>query len=366
MRLGIFTFHGSDNYGSVLQAYALSRYLNKQGHNAEIVNYYFEYDYRQYKIFRTYRYKSNPISLASDILSLKHNILRKNNFEIFRKSYLPISENKYYDTISLSETLDIYDAFICGSDQIWNTRCTNGVNDAYFLKFSKNNSIKIAYAPSLGTDAFEELELKKIAAEIASFKSISLRETSSAQMIQPYIDNPIEIVLDPTMILDVKDYNRLLLNTNKPIQQSYIFMYILGSSRAYKNIINYGILLARQKNCKLIYIIENHNLLKFIYGHNVSGCSPNDFLSFIKDAKYVITNSFHATVFSVLFKKQFVSFSRGNSTSRIYDLLNNLGLSNRMNDICLDIDEAINYEIVHQKIEEKKIISKKFLEDSLK
>ena len=149
MKIGIITFHGADNYGSVLQAYALTEYLNDKGYDAEIIDYYFEHDYRQYKPFRTYLYSRQPKAFLSDVFSYSVHCKRIKNFQNFRKEFLKLSSVRIGASDGWQEIASYYDCFICGSDQIWNLNCTNGVCGPYFLDFVSGKR-KIAYAPSMG------------------------------------------------------------------------------------------------------------------------------------------------------------------------------------------------------------------------
>lgn len=320
MKTGILTFHGSDNYGSVLQAYALVTYLNQKGIDAETVDYNFEHDYRQYKVFRTYKYKSSPKAFVSDCISFVPHLKRRYNFAAFRRNYLRLSPKKISEVEELSSITKDYDAFICGSDQIWNLDCTNGVNDAYFLRFADKDKLKIAYAPSIGSYSLIQEDKEKLRERLAEFDAISVRESSMLGVMEQ-IDSGLkaQVVLDPTMLLTAEDYKNEL--TAEPADGKYIFVYILGGSKAYADILAYAREAASQIGCKIRYIIDNNNGLQRLPGKDFSGCSPCDFLALLRDAEYVLTNSFHATVFSILFHKNFTSFERGASTGRITDLL---------------------------------------------
>lgn len=325
MKIGILTFHGANNYGSVLQAYALATYLNRNGMDAETLDYYFEHDYRQYNLFRTYQYKGNPKAIVADCLSLLPHMKRKRNFEVFRTQYLKLSSKKMSSVEELRQIAPRYDAFICGSDQIWNLDCTDGVNDAYFLRFVPRGKRKIAYAPSMGSYSLKEKDRELLRESIADLDAISVREASMLDVIsQTNPERGVETVLDPTMLLTADDYECML--KEKTSQERFVFVYILGGSKAYADILKCAQNMAQQKGCGIRYVIDNKNGGLRFNGKDDSGCSPGDFLTMIRDAEYVMTNSFHATVFSILFHKNFAAFNRGKSTSRITDLLKMLGL----------------------------------------
>lgn len=365
MNIGILTFHGSDNYGSVLQAYALATFLNKTNAKAEIIDYYFEHDYRQYKVFRTYRYRTNPKAFVADCISFVPHLRRRHHFASFRSKYLPLSDKKITTAEELSSLAPKYDAFICGSDQIWNLNCTDGVTDAFFLRFVDSGKKKIAYAPSMGSYSLQQKDMRSLQEALSDFDAISVREPSMVDIInQIDPEAHVQAVLDPTMLLTATDYEKELINGK--INEHYIFVYILGGSKTYTGILDHARIMAKQKNCKIRYIIDNNNALKRLQGKDCSGCSPCDFLMLIRDAEYVLTNSFHATVFSILFHKQFTSFGRGLSTSRVTDLLHSLDLDHCFWSTEKEQFSCVNtYERVDSILEKKREKSIAFLNRTL-
>lgn len=365
MRIGIVTFHGADNYGSVLQAYALSRYLRTLGHEVDIIDYYFEHDYRQYQLFRTYRYKAHAASFVSDLISFAPHYKRKKNFAAFRKQFLPMTPHRASTIDELRELNDQYDGFICGSDQIWNLDCTDGVNAAFFLEFAEKGKRKVAYAPSMGSYALREEDKSAIGQSLDSFDAISVRESSMISLLAELVpQQKIAHVLDPTLLLTADDYRRGLTVTEK--NQHYIFLYILGGTKAYAGIIEQAKRLAQQRNAALFYIFDNNNGIFRLHGRDYSGCSPREFVSLIASADYVLTNSFHATVFSILFHKDFTAFSRGNSSGRITELLDSLGLGERFytkqGGLLGHMD---SYEAADRALDKQREVSRQFIRDAL-
>ena len=141
-KVGIMTFHGADNYGAVLQAYALHEWLRKNRYSPEFINYHSR-AYEKYDLFRSNRYRKRPIFFIEDILNYTTNKRRKNNFQAFRKEYLTVSETVYSKVADLDAVSDKYDWYICGSDQIWNPTINRGLDVAFLLSFVKNNQKKI-------------------------------------------------------------------------------------------------------------------------------------------------------------------------------------------------------------------------------
>lgn len=326
-KIGILTFHGADNYGSVLQSFALVKFLKKCGHNAEIINYNFEHDYRNYNLFRTHMYFQNPKSFFSDLYLLRPHLRRRNAFERFRNEHLIIS-NTVYDDANLHSANEVYDTFICGSDQIWNLDCTDGISPAYFLKFVGENKKKIAYAPSMGSCDLEKYDLDQLRKAVYRLDYVAVREASMQEKYQELcMDKKISLVLDPTLLLDMEDYQELLRIAPES-KSRYVFIYILGGTKFYNNIIDYALNYAAARGLEVKYVFDSNNGKAKPRGVDCSGCSPCEFLSLIKSADHVFSNSFHATVFSVLFGRQFTSFARGNASVRILDLLKLIELEN--------------------------------------
>lgn len=359
MKIGIITFHCSYNYGSALQTYALKTLLENNSHSVNIINFIYKLDFEQYKLFRVRHYIKRPYKFLWDIIFYNKNKIRKNNFELFAEKYLNLTQKKYYNCRDIKELNSEFDIFICGSDQIWNLDCTQGVEPAYFLKFANKDKLKIAYAPSLAHVKFAknyDADLKKA---IKDLDYISIREESTLPLIQPLTEKKVSVVLDPTLLLDQKDYE-LIISREKQ-KSEYVFVYMLEYS---VELVKYCNEFSSKKGIKVIYIANN----KFsgIKGENAFGIGPDKFLKYIKEAKYIITNSFHATVFSIIFNKNFVTFTTKRSSSRMVDLLNKLGISERIYNENFNIDKDIDYDMVQEKLIDMRKSSLEYLSKALK
>lgn len=359
INVGTITFHCSYNYGSALQTFALKALLEKKKYVVNVIDFIHKKDFEQYRLFRTSVYLKNPKSFIGDILFLKKNYKRKRNFEIFAKKYFNLTKKRYYNYKDMKELNNEFDIFICGSDQIWNLDCTQGVEPAYFLKFANKDKLKIAYAPSLAHVKFAknyDADLKKA---IKDLDYISIREESTLPLIQPLTEKKVSVVLDPTLLLDQKDYE-LIINQEKQ-DNEYIFVYMLEYSAG---LVKYCNEFSSKKGIKVIYIASN----KFsgIKGKNVFGIGPDKFLKYIKEAKYIITNSFHATVFSIIFNKKFVTFTTKKSSSRMVDLLDSLGISERIYNENFNIDKEIDYDMVQKNLIDMRKNSLEYLNKALK
>lgn len=340
IKIGTITFHCSYNYGSALQTYALKTFLEKNmTYSVSVINFVYEIDFCQYRLFRIRKYLKHPWYFLLDIYFFKENKRRKQSFEMFAERYFNLTDKRYYNSNDMKELNQKFDVFICGSDQIWNLDCTQGVEPAYFLKFADKNKLKIAYAPSLAHVKFAKNYDEDLKEAIKDIDYISVREKSTLPLIQSLTEKKIEVVLDPTLLLDAEDYNSIV--GKQSINEKYIFVYMLEYNAS---LVNYCNDFAKKHNIKVVYIANK----KFsgLKGENAFGVGPDMFLEYIKNAEYVVTNSFHATVFSIIFNKKFITFTTKKSSSRMVDLLNNLGIPERIYKTGFDISKEIDYKKV--------------------
>lgn len=357
--IGIITFHCSYNYGSVLQAYALQQYLIKQGYNVKIIDYRSK-NYDMYHLLKLWMLKY-PAKLWSENRHLNRLIKRKYNFLHFINENMRLTEKKYLYSDDLTELNDEFDVFIAGSDQIWNPVCTGGVDPNFFLAFVNDKiNKKIAYAPSLAHTSFDDRVLEEMCGYIEKFDGISVREESGKEILKNNIKKNIVVTLDPTMLLEECDYKEI--EVQPTFSKSYIFVYMLEKDD--QSLIEYVYKISREKNLDIVYIHLN-NIFSGKYTHNVYGCKVGEFLWYIKNAYYVVSNSFHATVFSIIYQKKFCTFKTEKSYSRMVGLLNSLGLENRIYWEEFLIENSINYKEVRNKWNVLKNPSADFLTQSI-
>ena len=356
------TFHCSYNYGSVLQAFALQRFLQNNGIENDIIDYR-SVDFEQYRIIPTRYSKKSINTFLRTLFFLPKYLKRKNSFQSFLHSMLNCTRKIYYNVDELSELNGKYDAFICGSDQIWNLDCTGGVNPVYFLKFVGEGKKKIAYAPSLAKGEFKRDYSKEIKNALVGFNAISVREENTIPLIQGLTDKKVFCVLDPTLLLLPENYP-MIKPRNIVDGSEYIFVYMLGYD---ENLIEYCKKLREEKNLPIFYLMgmEDIKYHKELAGKDVFGATPEEFLYYIAHAKYVLTTSFHATVFSILFQRQFCTFHRKNTWARTSSLLDALNIRERSYGTDFEIDKEINYKEVFKKLSIMKRDSVNYLLNAL-
>lgn len=318
-RVGIITFHASLNFGSALQAFALQSAIGAIGCSPELIDYRSK-DYDNYKMLSLRR----PRQSAKTLRRFGRYRARKSSFERFAARRYRLSDEVYdqNNEATLVGLCERYDVFVCGSDQIWNLDCTQGIVEPFFLSFAGDKR-RVAYAPSLAHTTFrpENFDKKKVAALLARFDYLSVREEETVPLFQPLVDKKIEVVLDPTLLLDVDAYADM---ANAHVEERpYIFIYLL---RDCPELIESAVAMAAE-GARICYISERD--FPIPNSVNLFGVGPEEFVSLIAYADAVLTNSFHATVFSILFRRPFRVFATDKSASRMRDLLGKLGIPDR-------------------------------------
>lgn len=335
-KIGIITLPLHQNYGGVLQAYALCQVLKDNG---------FE-----------------PNVLVCDNRTLKQRIKnlfdKKNKISRFVYKNIPMLHVEYSDLYNSCVKSNI-DTIIVGSDQIWRPDFFD-VRISFCLWVKKESMKCISYAASFG---FEKWHYSQAETEIAKngikhFKNISVREKSAVDLCKKYLGVSPEHVLDPTMLVDATEYKKMCT----PIHEKYIFSYLL----AYSDKDNIECLKAFQNHYRLplkkIFLTRNKILKRLCALPGIE-----EWLSLINGAKLMVTDSFHGVVFSIILKTPFyVLLNGGGGNSRIYSLLESLGLENRLITSVKEINyNSIDWDNVYQRLNKMKKTSFDFLTQAL-
>lgn len=363
-----------DNYGACLQAFALSQTIKQLGFDCEIINYtepegYFPNSLSQrIKDSEIYN-KCRSLISPKYAVSYKLEKIRRPVFRRFRKNYLPISDTEFKSYRELEDTSLNYNQYVCGSDQIWNPTFYNKCNPAYYLKFVPDNVRKISYAPSIGISDIPEKYQKSFSELVNRFQYISVRETIGVKLVEKYSDSKATLVVDPTLLFTSSVWDKYTTKLN--IKKPYIFCYLFGNSHKYQEIIK---IMTDQTGLDVVIIPFNEWNLSTSYMQYYTA-DPFDFISLIKNAEYVFTDSFHASVFSIQFHKNFYTALRHNyrdpvgMNSRIASLLKLCGLENRClhdeNFSTFTISAIDDYTEVDEKINKIRESSLNFLQTAL-
>lgn len=359
--IGILTFHKSVNYGSVLQAWALQRMLALKGIESEIIDYEPEKYGELYDVFLK---PGRPHFLVKNINRVPVMAIlagQKKSFERFRRDNLKLSTESYTSANQEEISRKDYEAIICGSDQIWNT----GASDAdtvYFLPFDIPGR-KAAYAVSLNTGSFDSGVRGELYKRwISDYDYLSCREQNGVDKLRSLLgdDRQVDLNLDPTLLHNRVEYARI--TSPKLIRGKYIFVYYVWFD---SSIVNAARMISRRTGLPA-YTIEMAKggraylrLIKNGIRPVTRTLAPGDYLSLIKNAAYVVTDSFHGTAFSLIFEKQFVCINDGDETRgykddvRIKGILGRLGLQDRYitsgEAESFDLDRPVNFKKVTKK-----------------
>lgn len=319
-KIGILTFHNAYNFGAVLQAYALKNYLEKNSNCVvEIINYKNK-EIENEKSKWGNLLKNNIIKeLIRNVLTIRYNLQLNKIFSDFTNQFLKTRKEIKKEKLS---SLD-YDLYIVGSDQVWNLSLT-GNDKAYFCNFTSSNSICCTYAASTGSSVFSVKELENYKILVKNFTLISLREKELVPIFTKIAPNKeVVSVLDPVFLLKQDNWNMMAKSIKK---KSYVLFFCVGYNAELESTLNFAKKLAEEENLELLYL-SNHDIwYKHRELNHCGAVSPCEFLGYIKNASYVVTNSFHATAFSIIFHRDFFSEVGLKRNGRIKNILELTGL----------------------------------------
>lgn len=293
--IGIITFHRAVNYGAVLQCFALQQTLDELEIENRVIDYRCQFIEDHYSCIPTVS-PAHIRQFIKECFQIPIKFRCRKNFDDFLKRNLRMS-SKYTRREILSGKCK-FDTFITGSDQVWNLEIT-GNDTTYLLDFVSENAKKISYAASLGPAEIAPRYLNEIQKYIKKFDVVSLREPSAIEMIKKISNKKVEVDVDPTVLLDINVWIALV-NKSKMKANKFIFVYLMQDSSILRE---KALQIEREENLEIRFIGMVDNIP--VIGKNMKGASVEDFLWMIKNAEYVITNSFHGIMFSMRFEKQF-------------------------------------------------------------
>ena len=373
MKIGILTLPLHTNYGGILQAYALQTVLERMGHEACVI----QRPWRLQIVWWKYPLQIIKRCINRFILGYNNSIFgelkwNKNQTVIERNTKNFI--DKYINTHQIKQISDVketdFDAIVVGSDQIWRPKYYRlhykYIEDA-FLSFTKKWNLKrIAYAPSFGTDEWEynQVETQKCSNLLQIFDAVSVREQSGIELCEKYLGHKdVQWVLDPTMLLNKEDYERLI--PKDTIAPGDLVCYVLDANDEINNLITR---IASENDMKVFQAASDVDNVLLPIEKRIQP-PVESWLSGFRDAKLVITDSFHACVFSILFRKPFVVIGNKNrGYSRFESLLKRFGLENRLIENASQFkDSMLNplSEEVYKKLDDFRSTSTNFIAKAL-
>ena len=382
MKAGIFTFHFAKNYGAMLQAYALCMAVRNLSVDCEIVDYRYPWMYRGEGRIRLrehyalHRLRDNRLVSALKALRrwilgfLRHESHQDSLYRDFFERHLPLSARVRDEDLSQLG----YDVLLCGSDQIWNARITGRLASPYFLAFDTPPKCrKIAYAASCGSGTFQEQDATIAAKWIAGLNAVGVRERKLAETIRYLLpDSHPEVVLDPTFLIKAEKWQTLARPPKTDIPTQFLLLYIVeetpNSAWIYDKVREY----ATEKHLPIVKLVrpcdDDSAMPRDMGIVGIEDCGPLEFLWLFSHASAIFAGSFHASVFSILFQRDFFCIPHPTDRERTDSLLDEFGISART----LETDTSplaapsINWESVEHRLEIRRMESVGFLKKALR
>ncbi len=352
-KVGIVSiYYNNDNYGGALQAYALSSAIQKLGYDAEQIRFTYQRGKTEHRCVKEMSFGEVISKVASRTFGRvikgarkkmfrfkygKHDgkvkqavKLRHEAFESFKQKSISQSE-QIYTKETIAESLQQYNAFVTGSDQVWNPLMCHSI---YLLDFVPSDRLKLSYAASVSTTELRPDQQKMFQKSLSDYAGVSVREEQTVSLLQDCgVENAV-LSLDPTLLLNREDWDKIA--SARVVQEEYVFCYFLGEDKENRKIAK---AFADKHGLKVVaipYLMKHYNPWDDAFTDIcIADIAPDQFVSLIKHAQYVFTDSFHASVFSSIYQKEFFVFNRKEHKKmnvRIYSLLNILGLEERFCD----------------------------------
>ncbi len=345
MKIGILTFHNANNYGAVLQCYAMQKVLNSMGHNAYVIDYRQQEIEKAYKVFQS-KYKIRMLVHPKGSLNFWRDVFRRKKrnrlFNQYRKDFFHLSSPCY-----TTHDIPPMDAYIVGSDQLWNPDITNGIDEVYWGNFDRPVDSKLlTYAVSGQVQKLSVLANEQIKQYLLSFNNLSIREKSMADYISEQLGLDTHVDIDPTL-LATKELWENMTDTHL-LKKDYVLLYqVRGNGQLLRSKAR---LLAERLHCEVIELSR-------------ATCNPVEFVSLIRNAIYVVTSSFHGTAFALIFERPLFSVLLHDKNDERYEsLLRRVGAASLLVEIDFDPKPILfDYAPVREKLEEYRFNSFNYL-----
>lgn len=365
MKVEIITLHRISNFGSLLQTYATQNAIEKMGYETEVLDFV----PKGMSFIRGCWPKNDTPVWKKAVKFFPHLVVSAvahNNVDLFLKKYIHLSDKRYKSYHDLLKNTPLADAYLSGSDQVWNTQNNNPPEDlkAYYLGFVPEGKKRIAYAGSFGKSTFTPEEETIIKEFIAKYDFVSVREDDGVRILQHFgFDNGVHVV-DPTLLLSGEEWKKFA-SIKKAPEAGYVFVYNLNRNSLIKEVAR---TIAKEKGLRIINFSDTFD---FVLGaKNRFGNTAEDFVNHIANADYVVTDSFHGTAFSLNLNRQVIVVKAPRYNSRIESILRVAGLlETRLVGTVEEGSKAasttIDYEIVNSRMASARIKSYEFLKNAL-
>lgn len=350
-KVAYITRHAIANYGSALQTYATQTAIEKLGYEAVCINY-IKTDELPCNLLKTRLFNSSWNKNA--LTRLFYTVTKKSvlsyetkRFAEYIKDLIKVTSTEYHSVEELESNLPEADVYMTGSDQVWNFISYKKIDSAYFLSFVDNAKKKIAYAASFGGKNIQEDDRDNIKKWLSGYDAVSIRENSGVKIAEELGINATQ-VLDPTLLMDSNDWSKLMpTRTN---DEKYVLVYQLQPNKSFEK---YAKEFAKRKNLKLLRVNPSFN--QFFKCGKFICCPPlGDFIWYVKNAEYFLTDSFHGTAFAINLNTQFVDILPNKYSERNRSILQLVGLENRILESYDDFsvaDTPIDFKYVNKVID---------------
>lgn len=373
MKVGLLTYHFSDNYGALYQAFGLRQWFIDRGHNAEFINYHPTYVEEGGPLDRPWKpslWRKNATILYMWASHIQRSLLgdreQKRGFDAFRRTYLGAAGPRLKTAEDLRAVVGRYDLLVCGSDQIWNPSIQRGLDPVYFLAIPGSEDVrKIAYAPSFGRTSIESEHLGELYDLASQLDGISVREETGLGILEDAGISPerVHVVPDPTILLGNFD----MLAREKTASDEAVFCYALRTDEVIRDV-------AGRVAAKLELPLVSARSSRQRWSDIGEGISPTpiEWLQRLANSAFVVSNSFHGVALSVLHRKPFIAVKlpgkRAGMNARVENLLDQIGLSWRLveaddaDTAAQLVDKQIDWEAVDSKLADLRSTGELFLQ----
>ena len=369
MKIGIISVNNAHNFGTVMQALGLKHYLEDRGHEVQIINY------RNNNIEKSYR---PGRILPGNTLKSRRKYFSKWLKEFQKKPYLPLRRRRFenffeeyfnltapYTTVKQLRNAKLdFDVIFAGSDQIWNSTITKGLDPAFFGDFVGKNTIVASYGASIGNPEVPERELPVFSEYFKKMDYISVREERAREVFETLTDKPISVVCDPTFLPDRSFFEGFVSKTNPYGNKKYIYVHVHHYSAKAAELVEAAKKLSKKTGLPIVHNLQYAKFKNELGTTRSAG--PIETLNAIAHSEYVLTQSFHLSVFSLLFEKNFITLKRDRNNDRLENLFAKLDISDHFidpNDPLPDFkDIPIDFKEVHKKMEAMRPDSIKFID----
>lgn len=376
-KIGLVTYYG-ENYGGMLQAYALQQYVKEAGYDCKIISNEFIYvptkqGIKNARINSIKNLVKNPFEYlkrrTATRRSSTENPLKSAKFREFLSKNIDVDYTGYTCYDQYVQSPPEYDVYLCGSDQIWNPNLYNS-NGFYFAGFAPNDAVRVSYASSIGVSSVSDEHARFMKPYLDKLDIISTREVDGSKIVEDITGKKVRTVIDPTLLLNGEQWSKV--SAERIVDNPYVFCYLFGER-------DYIAKVKKQvKELTGLEIVCIPFVVREIEGDDtkIFDAGPAEFISLIKNAEFVLTDSFHATAFSINLKTPFLSLCRfakddaNSMNSRLYTILSLVALENRLIDesdvITKEMLFNIDFKRVHDLLGKKRAEDSQFLLDSIK